>query len=306
MQFATMPETDTVQAQNTVAPDDAAAPAGAARMFNDVLCAIDGKESGFTAVEHAAALAGTQGHLTVLAVTSFRSGGAHRGPAIGPITAAGILERAGAIARDSGLAFDGEVDPRSPPARVILDWSAQYDLLAIGAPAASWPARMLSVGVGNKALEGFTTPLLVSRPLQGGRRFGDRIVVASDGGESSHGLVELAMRLARVLGSNVTLVHALGRESPLKRGQSREQQRALEEQEQMLTGARAYGTNDVVVKPGRAADVIRAAAGAVDASLVLMGSRSVDAVRAMGRVTRSVVHQARCSVLLAPPETLAR
>jgi nucleotide-binding universal stress UspA family protein len=257
-------------------------------------------------VEHAATLAGAQGRLTFLAVTSFRSGGAHRAPAIGPIRAAGILKRAEDIAREARLPCTSEVDPGSPPARVILDWSARYDLLALGAPAASWPARLLSVGVGNKALEAFTTPLLVARPLHAERRFADRIVVASDGLEASHALLDLAARLAHARGSSVTLVHALGRESPIKRRRPRGQEDTLKEQERTLTRTLASETTELLVEPGRAADVIKSAAAANDASLVVMGSRRLDGLAAMGSVSRRVAHQAQCSVLLIPPETLAR
>jgi nucleotide-binding universal stress UspA family protein len=280
-----------------------AASANGAPIFADILCAIDGKEGGFSSVEHAAALAGTQGRLTFLAVTSHRSSGSYRGPAIGPAVATEILERAGGIAREAGVPYTSEVDPRSPPARVILDWSARYDLLALGAPASSWPAKLLSVGVGDKALGGFTTALLVARPLAADRRFGDRIVVASDGLESSQALIELAAKLAHAQESRVTLVHALGRESPIKRGHVREQERTLQEQEQTLARSRASGTSELRVEPGRAAKVLVSAANAADASLVIMGSRRLDGLRAMGSVSRRVAHQARCSVLLVPPET---
>jgi nucleotide-binding universal stress UspA family protein len=295
-----MPETESTHTQ------DRAAPASTAPIFADILCAIRGKEGGFAAVEQAAALARPQGRLTLLAVTSFRSGGTHRAPAIGPAQAAEILARAEGIAREIGVPYASEVDPRSPPARVILDWSAGYDLLALGAPASSWPAMWLSVGVGNSAIEGFTTPLLVARPLAVDRRFGDRIVIASDGLEASQPLVDLAVRIARAHGSNVTLVHALGRESPIKRGRPREQERTLEEQERTLKRTLASGTTEVVVEAGRAADVIKSVAAAADASLVIMGSRRLDGLRAMGSVSRRVVHQAPCSVLLFPPETFTR
>ena len=162
-----MPETETIQAQGP------AAPATAAPGFADILCPIDGKEGGFSGVEHAVALAGTQGRLTFLAVTSFRAGGAHRAPAIGPAQVAEILEHAEGIAREAGVSYTSEVDPGTPPARVILDWSARYDLLALGAPSSSWPAKLLSVGVGDKALGGFANALLVARPLASDRRFGD-------------------------------------------------------------------------------------------------------------------------------------
>ena len=197
-----MPETESIQTQG---------PTATAPTFANILCAISGREGGYAAVEHAAGLAGTQGHLTFLAVTSFRSGGARRAPAIGPARAAEILDGAEAMAREAGVPYTSEVDPRSPPARVILDWSSKFDLLALGAPASSWPAKLLSVGVGDKALGGFASALLVARPLATDRRLGDRIVVASDGLQSSDALVDLASRLARAHGSTVTLTHALGR-----------------------------------------------------------------------------------------------
>src|SRR6266704_3646432 len=280
-----MPETESMPTQGHAAT--------AGPIFANILCAISGKEGGFASVEQAAALAGTQGHLTFLAVTSFRSGGARRGPALGPARVSGILERAERIAREAGVPYTSEVDPGTPPARVILDWSERYDLLAIGAPASSWPAKLLSVGVGDKALGGFSTALLVARPLEAERRIGDRIVIASDGLEASQPLIGLTARIARDPSSNVTLVHALGRESPIKRDRPHEQERALQEQERALERNRASGTTELLVKPGRAGVVVVSTATAADASLVVMGSRRLEGLRAMGSVSRRVVHQAR-------------
>ncbi len=293
-----MPETESVGTRERADAGGVAPP-----IFADILCAIDGKEGGFSAVEQAVSLAGAEGRVTSLLVTSYRSGGPHRSPAIGPMRAAEILEHAGEIAREAGVQYVEEVDPGSPPARVILDWSARYELLALGAPASSWPARLLSVGVADKAIGGFSNALLVSRKLAEGRRFGDRIVVASDGLDGSDGLVEMVGRLARANRSDVTLVHALGRE-PVKRGSSSEQERAVQEQEQALARACLPGTSELVVKPGRAAAAIVSAAAEADASLVVMGSRRLDGVRALGGVSRRVAHQAPCSVLLVPPEAV--
>jgi nucleotide-binding universal stress UspA family protein len=186
-----------------------------------------------------------------------------------------------------------------------LDWSARYDLLAIGAPASSWPAKLLSVGVGDKALGGFSTALLVARPLAPQRRFADRIVVASDGLEASQAIIDVAGQLARAPGSSVTLVHALGRESRVKRTRSPEQERVLQEQERSLERTLASGTTELQLKPGRPGVVTVSTANEVDASLIVMGSRRLEGLRAMGSVSRRVVHQARCSVLLVPPETVA-
>ena len=48
--------------------------------------------------------------------------------------------------------------------------------------------------------------------------------------------------------------------------------------------------------------MIKSAAAKGEASLIVMGSRRLDGLRAMGSVSRRVVHQAKSSVLLVPPE----
>jgi nucleotide-binding universal stress UspA family protein len=50
--------------------------------------------------------------------------------------------------------------------------------------------------------------------------------------------------------------------------------------------------------------VIVGVADSMGASLVVMGSRRLDGLRSMGSVSRRVVHEAPCSVLLVPPERL--
>jgi hypothetical protein len=71
------------------------------------------------------------------------------GTAIWPLKLIEILDRAVQLARGASVASSVEVDPAAPPARVVLDWSAQRDLLAIGAPLASrWRARNEVVALG--------------------------------------------------------------------------------------------------------------------------------------------------------------
>lgn len=275
-------------------------------MFADILCAIDGKPGGFTAVEQAAALAGVDGHITLLAVTSFRSEGTLRSPAIGPAEAKRITDRAVVIAEEAQVAHTVEVDPASPASQVVLDWSAGRDLLALGAPNASWLGGMFIAGVADTALGAFTTPLLVARPTPAGRHVGDRILVASDGLEGSDELVELTARLARARESSVTLLHATGHEPHIRRHRSEEQEQRLAEQGQRLEEHLAAGTSQVLVEPNSAQAVIVAAAESLGASLVVMGSRGLDGLRAFGSVSRHVVHDAHCSVMLFSPEHLER
>jgi len=267
-----------------------------AAVFGDILCAVDGKPGGFVAVEQAAALAGPRGHLTLLVVTSFRNEGEYRSPAISPAEATRVLERATRIAHEAGVPSTVEADPATPPAQVILDWSARHDLLALGAPATSWLGGMFIASVGDTALGSFTTPLLVTRATPTEGRLGGRILVATDGREGSDQLVELGRRLAQARAANMMLLHATGYESHARRDRVEEQGRRLE--------LAAPGMSEVRVERGHAHDVIVAAAQSVGASLVVMGSRRLDGLRAIGSVSRRVVHEAHCSVLVVSPEYL--
>jgi len=246
-------------------------------------------------VEQAAAFAGSAGHLTLLLVTSFDIEGAHRAPAIGSTKATGILNRATQICHEAGVPSTVEVDPAAPPSRVILDWSANRDLLALGAPTTSRLRGMFTVGVADTALGSFTIPLLAARSVPGGHHVGHRIVLATDGREGSDELVELGRRFAQARGAEMILLHAAGHESHARRERVEQQGRRLQ---------LAAGPNEVRVEHGSAHDVICATADEVGASLVVMGSRRVNGLRAIGSVGRRVVHEAPCSVLLVPPERL--
>ncbi len=262
-------------------------------VFADVLCAIDGTPESLAAVEQAAVLTGPNGHLTLLAVTSFSSAGASRSPAIGPLQAKRILDRAVRIAEEAEVPSTVEVDPASPPSQVVLDWAAGRDLLAMGAPATSWFGGMFTGGVAVAAEGSFNTPLLLARSIPSELHSDRCFLVASDGLDGSDELVELAGRLARAQGANVILLHATGAESGASRERVQEQARRL----QLAVG----GAGEVRLEAGSARTVIVETASAVRASLVVMSSRRLKGLRAIGSVSRRVVHQGHCSVLLMPP-----
>jgi len=265
--------------------------------FADVLCAVDGTDASLAAVEQAGLMAGPDGRLTLLAVTSFEAEGAFRSPAIGPLRAKRILDSAVRVANEAGVECQIEVDPAGPPSHVVLDWAAERDLLAMGAPTTSWFGALFTAGVAVTAEGSFSTPLLVARPVPKAQVQSDRsILVASDGLDGSDELVELGGRLARTQGASVILLHALGLESKARR-------RRVEEQAEKLELA-CGGASEVRFERGGARTVIAETASAAGASLVLMSSRRLKGLRAIGSVSRRVVHQGHCSVLLVPPERL--
>jgi nucleotide-binding universal stress UspA family protein len=58
-----------------------------------------------------------------------------------------------------------------------------------------------------------------------------------------------------------------------------------------------------VHRAGEAQDVIVNAAKSSKAAVVVIGSRRLRGLRAFGSVSRRVVHDASCSVLLLPPKS---
>lgn len=263
------------------------------RLFERVLCAIDGKAGGFAAIQAAAGLMGRGGEMTLLVVTSFRHQGDRGAPAIGPVRAKQIVDRAQAIANEAGVRAHVEVEPAAPPAEVVLSWAAEHELLAIGAPASSRLGGMLVAGVADSAVGSAPTAVLAVRADSPRSGYG-HILVASDGREDSLAPLACAGMIARAHGSRLTVLHALEH----RRGHT----------EQVLAQAarlRESGTEepDVLLRRGSAHDAIVESAERLEASLVIVGSRRLAGARALGSVSRRVVHEAGCSVLVVPPES---
>lgn len=272
-------------------------------VFTDIVCAVDGTRSSMAAVRQAAVLAGTEGRLTLLAVTGIAAGaagaagaGPHETAAISPARVKHVLDHATAIADRAGVPSARVIDPDGPPVKAILEHARHHQLLAMGAPANSWLGAMLTGGgVASGALELFDTPLLLARHSFADTLHGRRILVASDAAPDSDRLVELAGRLGYSTGASVTLVHAIGPESDMRPHHVQAQTHMLQ---RAVPGAAA-----TLVEPGRPHEVIVGAAKLTDAALIVMGSRRLrDGMRALGSVSTRVVHDGPCSVLLLPPQ----
>jgi nucleotide-binding universal stress UspA family protein len=257
------------------------------------LCAVDGSTGGFLGVEQAVEIMGPGGHITLLEVTSGPD--RYQSPAILPGRAASVLDRAREIAKAAGVTSTAEVDPADPPARTIVDWAADYSLLTMGAPVTSWLAGAIAASATDAAISQLPTALLIARDTAP-RGVASRIVVASDGATGSDELVELAVELAGPGDGHVTLVHAKGHRS--------RHADHVESQHCALAAAledRAH----VDLRTGKAQTAIVEAAVAADATLIVMGSRGLHGVPAIGSVSRHVMHESHCSVLLIPPLYLA-
>lgn len=266
-------------------------------VFSDILCAVDGTRRSYDAVEQAAALAGAGGHLTLLAATAERGAGVYQQAAINPKRAERILSHAKGLAVAAGVSATCVIEPKWPADKAILERASAHDLLALGAPSDGVGTIFTPSRLAGSALESHPAALLLSRPLASSEtRFAEHVLVASDGLEGSDELIRVAARLARAQGSNVTMVHAIGSESHSHPHRIEQQAGKLERE---LAGGASY---QLCVEPGGAPEAILNVAGRVGPSLILAGTRHLHGLHALGSVSRRVIHDAVCSVLLVPPD----
>lgn len=133
------------------------------------------------------------------------------------------------------------------------------------------------------------------------------ILVPVDGSEHSARALNYALELAKCQEARVTLLHSFGRIPMLIAGEGRQQLlRELREEseklmEPFLAALREAGMPpQLIVKEGRAAQVIVDEAKAGGFDLIVMGSRGLSEVEGiiMGSVAHRVLSSAHCPVLV--------
>jgi len=268
-------------------------------LLDDILCGVDGTRSAYVAVRQAAQLAAPDGRLTLLAATGLGGGSGHQlGAALAPARAQRALTHARVIARREGVEAIVEADGTGPVADVLLEHAAEHALLAVGPPSMSRLAHLILGGTATVAAHMLPASLLVARRPPARGRFAERIIVASDAMAHSDSLVDFATALAAARGASLVVLHAAGAErahQPVRiEGQARRVRDAL--------GDRAT----VRVEAGHPYATITAVADVERPSLLIVGSRRIGGVGALGSVSERLVHEAPCSVLVLRPEDLRR
>ncbi len=266
-------------------------------MLDDILCGVDGTRTAYEAVRQAASLVGADGQLTLLAVTAQRGGGRQQAAALAPARAERALAYARRLAAEAGATTVTEIDEGGPVMDVVLERAGGHGLLVLGAPNMTRLAHLLFGGTATLAAHVLPASLLIARRPLAGSSFGERIVVGSDALEHSDELVDFATDLARERGGSLVLLHAAGAES------AHQPARIAGQVERVCSalGDQAF----VRIEPGRAHELIDRVAAEERASLVIVSSRRVGGLRALGSVSERVSHNARCSVLVVRPEDLA-
>lgn len=257
-----------------------------------MLCAVDGTRTSLHAVGRGCELLDADARLTILICTDEAGSGAWTTAAVSPARARRALNRAAEIAAKAGVRAETLLDPGGPPVERVLELAASHPLLALGAPMVPRGAGLWIGGVALHAVHHLPSSLLIAReaPLAAG----EQILLALDGSEDAVGLTDIAADAARRLQRGVVVVHAVGVES-------RSQRHHLEVQRERLREALGAAP-EVVTKAERPVSAILGVARERQASLIIMGSRRIAGVRALGSVSERVAHRARCSVLIIRPE----
>ena len=268
---------------------------GAEPLFARVVCGIDGSRASLEAARQAAVLAGG-GELRLGSVTWTTGTGPTEMSALSERRARAALEAAGAAAREIGATVATDLIRDPDAAQALLKLASDADLTVVGIHGGSRRTGIFLGSVASRVVHRASGPVLVARRPASGSQL-SQLVVASDGSPGSSEATQLAGRVAARFGASVTLLHACGSSTSAQR-------HAIAVQVAELLDV--TGTKPIVVeREGNAPDLIADTARSEQASLVIVGSRGLGGLKALGSVSERVAHAAPCSVLVARPSAAA-
>ncbi|HEU6446402.1 MAG TPA: universal stress protein [Gaiellaceae bacterium] len=248
-------------------------------MFDRIVVGVDDTPESLEAARQAAVLRVPEGALHLLAVAETTKA-AH----------AGFLAGAAAeqLLTDARVALERATDAVEPttsalltgrPAPALLERMRRHGatLLVLGCHERRRSPGLAFGAVGSVLLREAPCSVLVARRDSWPEGYPERIVVGVDGSPASVRAVEVARSVCDRFGSRLTLVVALG-------GKLREATAVI----------RAYP--DAVVEDRAPVDALVSASRSAD--LVVVGSRGLHGLRALGSVSERVAHRAHASVLV--------
>jgi len=193
-------------------------------------------------------------------------------------------------ARDAGVAASTELCYHADPRRVLVDTARASDLLVLGGHVHSRGEGMVLGSATVYALHAAPIPVLIARPVPGGRRLGERVMVAAAGVEGDRHAAQVAASLAQRAGGSLTFLHVDRVDGP-------DVHRHLAEA--AADAIAVTGTEPMVVSvKGQGPDALVALADELGATLLVLGSRSLAGLRALASVSERVGAGARCPVLV--------
>jgi nucleotide-binding universal stress UspA family protein len=248
---------------------------GGAPVFGSIVCGVGPGEASLEAARQAAMLA-TGGDLSLVAIEPAGAEAASRRQ----------LAAARDITRVHGLdptVTEVRADAVTP---ALLLLAAHHDLLVVGAHRADEGHP----DTARAAVHQAPVPVMVARAPRAGAEVTDRLLIAIDGSPEAHDAMTVAGALARRHAAEVAVV------APLPGHSEHPAVLAAD-----LAEARVFTHRPAVLDGDDGAEAIVRAARAVDATLVVMGSRGLSGIAALSSVSEHVAHEAHCSVLVVRP-----
>jgi len=253
-------------------------------VFDRVVVGVDGTDFGFEALHQTLAL--SPPGAAVCAVTALDTSIAvHAGYKMSDI-AAQLEEEAGRARATAAEIMGGRPNSTTKVVRgdaksVLRHACGEYEatLLALGGRSSSRLLGMMTGETASTLLHESTRSVLFARPQWGRRWHPSRIVVGLDGSEVSLAALSVADDLAERLGSAVQVVTATGGKP--------------------VESEAAWAERVTEWDPGHPLAVLRDRSRLAD--LVILGSRGLHGVRAVGSVSERVAHRAHCSALIVHP-----
>ncbi len=248
-------------------------------VFSRVIAGADGREPGFEAVRQAARLVADDGWLEIftavhLAEATLAGWSAARMAAELEDEARDAIRRGEEIA---GARAESQLVIGHPLDSLIKELRERSATLAVvGTHGQSRLSEMVLGGVVGELLHRAPCSVLVARPPLIEPLFPRTIVAGSDGSLEAGAAVDAARYLARRFAAPLRIVTAT-------KGKA-------------LDLARAQVDGDVERVDGDPVSVLVAASD--NADILVVGSRGLHGLRALGSVSERVAHEARCSVLV--------
>lgn len=257
---------------------------GVSEIFDRVVCGVERCEAGRVAAQLASRLTRPEGSLTLVAVDDS-SIAVHAGFQMAAVAAELLHEATAALDEARSIA-----EPTHTVETRLLEGDASRGLLAeierqkatlavVGSHARSRAVGIALGLVSTHLLHEAPCSVLVARPPRGGERWPRSIVVGIDGSPESAAAADVARDLGERFDAGVRFAAATGDPVDV------EMARAIAPDLQELTG--------------RAVDELHLVSEFVD--LVVVGSRGLRGLRALGSISERVAHEALCSVLVVRP-----
>ena len=246
-------------------------------VFSRVICGVDGSPESLTAVRQAARLLDADGSLILIAVAHVAQA-AQAG--MSAVHAAALLQQE---AEEALAAAQSEAPSASTrlvngdPRAVLLREAEGASLLVLGSHGRGRIVGILLGTVAATMLHQARCSLLVARPARDPETWPQSVVVGIDGSTESATAFTIARSVAERFGATLRAVSAMDDHVDAERARTIAPE--LEEES------------------GKAIDVLKTASASTD--LVVVGSRGLQGLKALGSVSERIAQQAQSSVLVA-------